>query len=209
MHCVPAPLLLLLQAVRTPLGAFQQVTVCNRCEGQGQSFQACERCGGDGRERESKRIQLTVPAGVWGALDTSCWAGRRQESLSVKSWLCRHSSSRSAGWAAGCSCLDETQAAVAAGAVYSSSHAIIIRLPHVCVCGLPAVRLQQQRQDALACAECYSACASLTPSPHLWPQLPVSPAICHARAVPQPTSYQPIGCCSSRTLLTALSAPLC
>lgn len=52
------------QAVRTPLGAFQQVTVCNRCEGQGQSFQACERCGGDGRERESKRIQLTVPAGV-------------------------------------------------------------------------------------------------------------------------------------------------
>jgi hypothetical protein len=34
-----------------------------------------------------------------------------------------------------------------------SSHAIIIRLPHVRVCGLPAVRLQQQRQDALACAD--------------------------------------------------------
>ena len=55
----------LCQAVRTPLGAFQQVTVCNRCEGQGQSFQSCERCGGDGRERETKRIQLTVPAGAW------------------------------------------------------------------------------------------------------------------------------------------------
>lgn len=88
LRCVPA-LLLLLQAVRTPLGAFQQVTVCSRCEGQGQSFQACERCGGDGRERESKRIQLTVPAGVCVAggggmaLDTSCWAGRRQESWSV------------------------------------------------------------------------------------------------------------------------------
>lgn len=56
----------LIQAVRTPLGAFQQVTVCQRCEGQGQSFQACDRCGGDGRERESKRIQLTVPAGGLG-----------------------------------------------------------------------------------------------------------------------------------------------
>lgn len=55
-----------LQAVRTPLGAFQQVTVCNRCEGQGQSFTECERCGGDGRERETKRIQLTVPAGALG-----------------------------------------------------------------------------------------------------------------------------------------------
>lgn len=54
----------LIQAVRTPLGAFQQVTTCNRCEGQGQSFVACERCGGDGRERETKRIQLTVPAGI-------------------------------------------------------------------------------------------------------------------------------------------------
>lgn len=52
------------QAVRTPLGAFQQVTTCNRCEGQGQSYTACERCGGDGRERETKRIQLTVPAGM-------------------------------------------------------------------------------------------------------------------------------------------------
>eukprot|EP00879_Flechtneria_rotunda_P008518 GHRR01008924.1.p1 GENE.GHRR01008924.1~~GHRR01008924.1.p1 ORF type:complete len:437 (+),score=120.35 GHRR01008924.1:258-1568(+) len=54
----------LIQAVRTPLGAFQQVTTCGRCEGLGQSFTPCERCGGDGRTRESKRIQLTVPAGI-------------------------------------------------------------------------------------------------------------------------------------------------
>eukprot|EP00882_Tetradesmus_deserticola_P020993 GHRQ01022687.1.p1 GENE.GHRQ01022687.1~~GHRQ01022687.1.p1 ORF type:complete len:212 (+),score=72.80 GHRQ01022687.1:209-844(+) len=54
----------LIQAVRTPLGAFQQVTTCNRCEGAGQSFTPCDRCGGDGRERETKRIQLTVPAGI-------------------------------------------------------------------------------------------------------------------------------------------------
>jgi hypothetical protein len=39
------------------------VTTCNRCEGLGQSFTPCDRCGGDGRERETKRIQLTVPAG--------------------------------------------------------------------------------------------------------------------------------------------------
>ncbi|WIA22066.1 hypothetical protein OEZ85_004411 [Tetradesmus obliquus] len=54
----------LIQAVRTPLGAFQQVTTCNRCEGVGQQFTPCDRCGGDGRERETKRIQLTVPAGI-------------------------------------------------------------------------------------------------------------------------------------------------
>lgn len=52
------------QAVRTPLGAFQQVSTCPRCEGVGQVFVPCEKCGGDGRIRETKRIQLTVPAGV-------------------------------------------------------------------------------------------------------------------------------------------------
>lgn len=63
----------LIQAVRTPLGAFQQVTTCGRCEGQGQSFTACEKCGGDGRERENKRIQLTVPAGgVFGVICFLC-----------------------------------------------------------------------------------------------------------------------------------------
>jgi molecular chaperone DnaJ len=54
----------LIQAVRTPLGAFQQVTTCPRCEGRGQVFQPCDKCGGDGRVRQSKRIALTVPAGV-------------------------------------------------------------------------------------------------------------------------------------------------
>jgi len=52
------------QAVRTPLGAFQQVSTCPRCEGTGQIVTPCEKCGGDGRVRESKRIQLKVPAGV-------------------------------------------------------------------------------------------------------------------------------------------------
>ena len=52
------------QAVRTPLGAFQQVSSCPRCEGVGQVYVPCEKCGGDGRIRENKRISLKVPSGV-------------------------------------------------------------------------------------------------------------------------------------------------
>jgi len=52
------------QAVRTPLGAFQQVSTCPRCEGMGQIFIPCEKCSGDGRVRETKRISLKVPPGV-------------------------------------------------------------------------------------------------------------------------------------------------
>lgn len=54
------------QVVRTPLGAFQQVSTCPRCEGTGQTFTPCEKCSGDGRVREAKRISLKVPAGVDG-----------------------------------------------------------------------------------------------------------------------------------------------
>lgn len=55
----------LVQAVRTPLGNFQQVSVCPRCEGQGKVAVPCEKCGGEGRVRETKRIQLKVPSGTW------------------------------------------------------------------------------------------------------------------------------------------------
>lgn len=51
-------------AMRTPLGTFQQVTVCPRCEGAGQTFTPCDKCGGDGRVQETKRIALKVPPGV-------------------------------------------------------------------------------------------------------------------------------------------------
>ncbi|MEW5299676.1 MAG: hypothetical protein WDW36_002667 [Sanguina aurantia] len=54
----------LLQTIRTPLGNFQQVSVCPRCEGSTQIFVACDSCGGDGRVKEEKRISLKVPAGV-------------------------------------------------------------------------------------------------------------------------------------------------
>ncbi len=53
----------LIQNVRTPLGTFQQVSTCPRCEGRGQMQTACEKCGGDGRTRSMKKISLTVPAG--------------------------------------------------------------------------------------------------------------------------------------------------
>ena len=52
-----------IQVVRTPLGAFQQVSGCPRCEGGGQIFIPCDKCSGDGRIRDSKRISLKVPAG--------------------------------------------------------------------------------------------------------------------------------------------------
>ena len=49
--------------MRTPMGAFQQVTSCPNCEGQGEESTPCSTCGGDGRVRKSKRIQLRVPPG--------------------------------------------------------------------------------------------------------------------------------------------------
>lgn len=52
------------QAVRTPLGIFQQVSTCGVCGGTGQTTTPCGTCKGDGRVRGSKRISLRVPAGV-------------------------------------------------------------------------------------------------------------------------------------------------
>ncbi|KAK9821578.1 hypothetical protein WJX81_006848 [Elliptochloris bilobata] len=52
------------QAVRTPLGNFQQVSGCPECEGAGETSTPCSTCGGDGRVRKSKRISLRVPPGV-------------------------------------------------------------------------------------------------------------------------------------------------
>lgn len=54
------------QAVRTPLGAFQQVMACPACDGAGETATPCASCGGDGRVRRSKRISLRVPPGVDG-----------------------------------------------------------------------------------------------------------------------------------------------
>lgn len=52
------------QAVRTPLGIFQQVSTCPACGGAGETTTPCSTCKGDGRVRGSKRISLRVPPGV-------------------------------------------------------------------------------------------------------------------------------------------------
>ena len=39
------------QAVRTPLGMFQQVANCPTCGGSGEQFTPCGTCQGDGRVR--------------------------------------------------------------------------------------------------------------------------------------------------------------
>ena len=52
------------QAVRTPLGMFQQVATCPTCNGTGEQFTPCSSCQGDGRVRGTKRISLRVPPGV-------------------------------------------------------------------------------------------------------------------------------------------------
>lgn len=52
------------QAVRTPLGIFQQVSTCPACSGSGETTTPCPTCKGDGRIRGSKRISLRVPPGV-------------------------------------------------------------------------------------------------------------------------------------------------
>lgn len=53
-----------IQAVRTPLGMFQQVSTCPVCGGAGETSTPCSTCKGDGRVRGSKRISLRVPPGV-------------------------------------------------------------------------------------------------------------------------------------------------
>jgi len=51
-------------AMNTPLGVFQQVATCPRCQGTGETFASCEVCGGDGRLQDRKKIQVQVPAGI-------------------------------------------------------------------------------------------------------------------------------------------------
>lgn len=51
-------------SMRTPLGAFQQVSICPACQGTGQISTPCDVCGGDGRIGQRKRVTVTVPAGI-------------------------------------------------------------------------------------------------------------------------------------------------
>lgn len=53
------------RATRTPFGSFAQVSVCPTCNGEGQVVaDKCESCGGAGRKQETKKLKITIPAGV-------------------------------------------------------------------------------------------------------------------------------------------------
>lgn len=53
------------RATRTPFGSFTQVSVCPSCNGVGQVIEdKCDTCGGSGQKQESKKLKITIPAGV-------------------------------------------------------------------------------------------------------------------------------------------------
>ncbi|MDF0554291.1 molecular chaperone DnaJ [Kamptonema sp. UHCC 0994] len=53
------------RATRTPFGSFTQVSVCPTCNGSGQVIEdKCETCGGRGQKEVTKKLKITVPAGV-------------------------------------------------------------------------------------------------------------------------------------------------
>ncbi|MEL6248477.1 MAG: molecular chaperone DnaJ [Cyanobacteria bacterium J06554_6] len=53
------------RATRTPFGSFTQVAVCPTCNGSGEVVEdRCEVCGGSGHKQETKKLKITVPAGV-------------------------------------------------------------------------------------------------------------------------------------------------
>ncbi|MGI0489052.1 molecular chaperone DnaJ [Pantanalinema rosaneae CENA516] len=53
------------RATRTPFGSFTQVSVCPTCSGSGQVIEdKCDTCGGRGQRQETKKLKITIPAGV-------------------------------------------------------------------------------------------------------------------------------------------------
>ena len=53
------------RTTRTPFGSFAQVSTCPTCNGTGEMVEEpCEACGGSGHRQESKKLKITIPAGV-------------------------------------------------------------------------------------------------------------------------------------------------
>uniref|UniRef100_A0A7S1XH43 Chaperone protein DnaJ n=1 Tax=Compsopogon caeruleus TaxID=31354 RepID=A0A7S1XH43_9RHOD len=51
--------------LRTPLGAFQQTATCPQCRGQGEVVdEYCGKCSGRGRTQVTKQLMITIPSGV-------------------------------------------------------------------------------------------------------------------------------------------------
>ncbi len=50
---------------RMPFGIFQTTQVCGRCRGQGKIItKPCKSCGGRGRVKETRKIEVKIPAGI-------------------------------------------------------------------------------------------------------------------------------------------------
>jgi len=50
---------------QTMLGQMVNVVTCPRCRGEGKVVESpCEDCGGDGRKQRTKRLRVSVPAGI-------------------------------------------------------------------------------------------------------------------------------------------------
>ncbi|WJI24497.1 molecular chaperone DnaJ [Thermosynechococcus sp. QKsg1] len=53
------------RSARTPFGSFTQLTTCPTCGGSGEVIESrCESCGGQGHIQVSKKLKITIPAGV-------------------------------------------------------------------------------------------------------------------------------------------------
>jgi molecular chaperone DnaJ len=53
------------RATRTPFGSFTQVSTCPTCNGTGQTIEdKCETCNGLGLNQVTKKLKITIPAGV-------------------------------------------------------------------------------------------------------------------------------------------------
>lgn len=53
------------RTVRSFLGTFQQVEICEACRGQGKvSAEKCPDCRGEGRSKKSEEIPIDIPAGI-------------------------------------------------------------------------------------------------------------------------------------------------
>ncbi|MEM1309920.1 MAG: molecular chaperone DnaJ, partial [Cyanobacteria bacterium P01_H01_bin.153] len=53
------------RTTRTPFGSFAQVSACPTCNGTGEMVEErCDTCSGSGQRQESKKLKITIPAGV-------------------------------------------------------------------------------------------------------------------------------------------------
>lgn len=52
-------------AQRSIFGQFVNITICDRCQGEGSILTTpCQKCRGTGRTRNTRRLEVTIPAGI-------------------------------------------------------------------------------------------------------------------------------------------------